>query len=40
MHYPITSFLTKSLDRRVLVDVNYMDLQKAFDSVQHKRLIK
>ena len=31
--------LTKSLDRGVPVDVNYMDLQKTFDSVPHKHLL-
>ena len=28
--------LTKLLDQGVPVDVNYMDLQKAFDTVLHK----
>ena len=30
--------LTKSLDQGVPVDVIYMDLQKAFDTVPHKCL--
>ena len=31
--------LTKSLDQGVPVDVIYMDLQKAFDTVLHKCLL-
>ena len=31
--------LTKSLDQGVPVDVIYMDLQKAFDTVPHKHLL-
>ena len=31
--------LTKSLDQGVPVDVMYMDLQKAFDTVPHKSLL-
>ena len=31
--------LTMSLDQGLPVDVIYMDLQKAFDIVQHKRLL-
>ena len=31
--------LTKSLDQGVPVDVIYIDLQKAFESVPHKRLL-
>ena len=31
--------LTKSLDEGVPVDVIYMDLQKAFDTVPHKHLL-
>ena len=44
MHHSATSIhvmdiLTKSLDQGVPVDVVYMDLQKAFDTVPHKRLL-
>ena len=31
--------LTKSLDQGVPVDVIYMDLQKAFDTVPHKKCL-
>ena len=32
----VMDILTKLLDQGVPVDVNYMDLQKAFDTVLHK----
>ena len=31
--------LTKSLDQGVPIDIVYMDLHKAFDTVLHKRLL-
>lgn len=31
--------LTKSLDQGVPIDIVYMDLQKAFDTVLHKRIL-
>ena len=35
----VMEILTKSLDQGVLVDVIYMDLKRAFDTVPHKRLL-
>ena len=35
----VMDILTKSLDRGVPVDVVYMDLQKGFDTMPHKRLL-
>ena len=35
----VMNILTKSLNQEVPVDVTYMDLQKAFDTVQHKCLL-
>ena len=35
----VMDILTKSLDQGVCIDVVYMDLQKAFDTVRHKRLL-
>ena len=35
----VMDILTMSLDQGLPVDVIYMDLQKAFDIVQHKRLL-
>ena len=35
----VMDILTKSLDQGVPVDVMYMDLQKAFDTVPHKSLL-
>ena len=35
----VMDILTKSLDQGVPVDVIYMDLKKAFDTVLHKRLL-
>ena len=35
----VMDILTKSLDQGVPVDVIYIELQKAFESVPHKRLL-
>ena len=37
--FHVMDILTKSLDQGVPVDVIYMDLKKAFDTVPHKRLL-
>ena len=36
----VLDYFTKHLDRGELIDVIYLDFQKAFDSVPHQRLIK
>ena len=36
----VLDYFTKHLDRGELIDVIYLDFQKAFDSVPHQRLIQ